>query len=344
MRIYSALLVLLVCFGCLPLQAQQQTGGCASCHAPQALSQPTTDMGRAMQLTGNNPTLSAHPKLTFQRGKYSYLVETQNGQSRYIVSDGTRTISLPILWSMGAEAQTWVLEHGGRMYESLVSYYPSLRGLDVTVGDDSLAPKSLEEAIGRPLDDEGVKTCFGCHASNAVISHKLNLTAFKPGVNCEHCHTGADAHMTAMLQGDMSVVPPDLKSLSTEQISSFCGQCHRTFDLVAKAGWRGVSDVRFQPYRLELSQCYDGTDPRISCIACHDPHKEVVRNAAYYDSKCLACHSPLAAKAPPHAKVCPVAKSHCASCHMPKVTYPGGHFVFSDHYIRVVKKNESYPY
>ena len=150
--------------------------------------------------------------------------------------------------------------------------------------------------------------------------------------------------MTAMLQGDMSIVPPDLKSLSTEDISSFCGQCHRTFDLVARAGWRGPSNVRFQPYRLEISQCFDGTDPRISCIACHNPHQQVIRNAAYYDSKCLACHSPLASKAPPQAKVCPVAKSNCASCHMPRVTYPGGHFVFTDHYIRVVKAKEPYPY
>lgn len=344
MRICRVLLAAMLC-GCgLAAGAQQEAARCGSCHAPQALTQPSTDMGRAMQLPAHNKELRGHPKLSFQRGKYSYAVETSNGQSRYVVSDGTHSISLPILWSMGAQAQTWVLEHGGRMYESLVSYYPSIHGLDVTVGDDSLAPKTLEEAIGRPLDDEGVKTCFGCHASDAIVDRKLNLAKLKPGVNCEHCHVGADAHMAAMVQGDTSVIPPDLKSMTTEQISDFCGRCHRTFDLVAKAGWRGVSNVRFQPYRLELSKCYDGRDPRISCIACHDPHKEVVRNAAYYDSKCLACHSPLAAKAPPHAKVCPVAKSNCASCHMPKVTYPGGHFVFSDHYIRVVKKDAPYPY
>ncbi|MGC2162620.1 MAG: multiheme c-type cytochrome [Silvibacterium sp.] len=301
-------------------------------------------MGRAMQLPGNNETLNRHPELTFRRGQYLYAVKTHNGHTEYTVSDGTQSITIPILWAMGAQAQTWVLEHNGQMYESMVSYYPTIPGLDVTVGDDQLHPTSLEEAIGRPLDKEGVSTCFGCHATNAVIDHKLNLTAFTPGVKCEHCHVGADAHLAAMVQGDTTVIPPDLKKLSSEDISNFCGQCHRTWELVTRAGWRGPSNVRFQPYRLALSKCFDGTDPRISCIACHDPHVEVARDSSYYDKKCLACHSPAMSAAPPYAKVCPVAKSNCASCHMPKVPFPGGHFIFTDHDIRVVKPNEPYPY
>jgi hypothetical protein len=300
-------------------------------------------MGRALQLPAGNPTLSAHPKLTFRSGAYSYTVQTHNGNSEYIVSDGVHTIALPILWSMGAQAQTWVLEHAGNMYESLVSYYPNIQGLDITVGDEHLAPKSLEEAIGRPLGSIGTRTCFGCHATGAVVDHKLNLTSFKPGITCEHCHAGAAAHLSAAMQGDMSVIPPNLANLSSEDISNFCGQCHRTWELVVRAGWRGPANVRFQPYRLANSKCFDGVDARISCIACHDPHQQVVRDVSYYDGRCLACHSPIAAKAPPHAKVCPVATSKCTSCHMPKVPFPGGHFIFTDHDIRVVKAGEPYP-
>lgn len=317
---------------------------CGSCHQKQAATQPTTQMGEAMQLPGHNATLSAHPQMTFHREAYTYTVVTHNGQTQYTVSDGTSSISIPIEWSMGAQAQTWLLSHDGRVYESLVSYYPSINGLDLTVGDDRLHPKSLEEAIGRPLEGQGVTTCFGCHASHAVVDHKLNLTSFKPGLTCEHCHVGAGAHSTAMVHGDMDVYPPDLKNLSSEDISNFCGQCHRTWELVVRAGWRGPSNVRFQPYRLANSRCFDGADSRISCIACHDPHQRVVRDAAYYDSKCLACHSHSASMAAPHAKVCPVAKTNCTSCHMPKVPFPGGHFIFTDHDIRVVRPGAAYPY
>ena len=304
-------------------------------------------MGRAMQIPGDNPDLSANPKMTFRNGGYSYSVDTRNGQSQYSVSDGTRTIAVPILWAMGAQAQTWVVVYDGKMYESLVSYYPSMKGLYITVGDDHMAPKTLEEAIGRPLSNDDAKTCFGCHSTNAVLDHKLNLASLTPGLTCEHCHTGAMAHLKSAIKGDRSADPPSLADLSTEDISNFCGGCHRSWELVVRAGWKGPTNVRFQPYRLANSKCYNGADPRISCIACHDPHQKVVLDVAFYDSKCLACHasSPQAVTSTetPHAKICPVAKANCSSCHMPKVPFPGGHFVFTDHQIRVVRPNDAYP-
>jgi hypothetical protein len=353
MRACRALLLLLCC-ACAGAQSKKPLAlsknapvTCASCHRALALSQPDTQMGRAMQVPGDNPGLSSHPKMAYQRGSYSYSVETHNGQSQYSVSDGTRSISMPILWAMGAEAQTWVVEHDGQMYETLVSYYPTLNGLYLTVGDDTMETKTLEQAIGRPLSGEDAKTCFGCHSTNAIVDHKLNLAGLKPGLGCEHCHIGATAHLHSALKGDRSADPPSLADLSTEDISNFCGDCHRSWELVVRAGWKGQSNVRFQPYRLANSKCYDGTDPRISCIACHDPHQKVVRDVAFYDSKCLACHAPAlttaASPAPPHAKACPVAKANCTSCHMPKTPFPGGHFVFTDHEIRVVKPNEVYP-
>jgi hypothetical protein len=305
-------------------------------------------MGRAMQVPGDNPDLSAHPKLTFRNGAYSYSVETHNGQSQYIVSDGTRTLSLPILWAMGAQAQTWVVEHDGQMYESLVSYYPTMNGLFITVGDDHMSPKTLEEAIGRPLTADDAKTCFGCHSTNAIVDHKLNLASLTPGLTCAHCHTGTVEHLNSEIKGDKNAAdPPSLADLSTEDISNFCGGCHRSWELVVRAGWKGTSNVRFQPYRLANSKCFNGADPRISCIACHDPHQKVDRNVASYDSKCLACHAPsleaVASTTSPHAKSCPVAKANCTSCHMPKVPFPGGHFVFTDHQIRIVRPNDAYP-
>jgi len=324
--------------------AAQTSGSCAGCHAREAATQPDTQMGRAMQVPGDNPELSAHPNLSVHRGDYAYSLVTKNGRTIYSVTDGAQTISLPVQWSMGSGAQTWLLEWDGQFYESMVSYYPSIQSLDVTIGDDRLHPTTLAEAIGRPLLTEGVTTCFGCHSTNAVVNRQLSLATAEPGVTCGHCHVGAEAHSEAMMAGDTSVTPPQLGRLSSEDLSDFCGQCHRSFDLVVRAGWRGPSNVRFQPYRLALSRCFDGADARISCVACHDPHQEVIRNAAFYDSRCLACHSAAASQAPPHAKVCPVAKANCTSCHMPRVKLPDSHFVFTDHDIRVVKANAPYPY
>jgi hypothetical protein len=149
------------------------------------------------------------------------------------------------------------------------------------------------------------------------------------------------------MQGDANSIPPRLTKLSAEDTSNFCGQCHRSWETVVRNHWRGQADVRFQPYRLANSKCFDGADSRISCVACHDPHKKLVRgDPAEYDSKCLACHAPLLPTSAPgetRGKVCPVAKSNCVSCHMPKVALPNGLMHFSDHEIRIVKAGEPYP-
>ena len=331
--------------GTLPAKPE---AACVSCHRERSETQPQTPMGRAMALTGANPVLQNNPKLTVRKGPYSYTVETHGAESNYSVTDGTRTITVPIHWNFGAGAQTWMLEYNGRRYESAVSFYPSIPGLDFTTGDEDLKPQTLEEAIGREIFTPEMKVCFGCHTSNSLSNGKLTLDSMRPGVACEHCHTGSTAHVTDAVNGDYDSAPRDLRKLSSEDISNFCGQCHRSWETVVRNHWRGELTVRFQPYRLANSKCFDGADPRISCIACHDPHVDVVRNDSSYDPKCLACHSgaaPTSASgaASKPAPACPTAKSDCVSCHMPKVKLPNGHLTFTDHQIRIVKAGEKFP-
>jgi nitrate reductase cytochrome c-type subunit len=151
-----------------------------------------------------------------------------------------------------------------------------------------------------------------------------------------------------MLAGNHAAPPPPdlhkLIGLSAEQASNFCGQCHRTWAEIALQGNPSIANIRFQPYRLTGSKCYDPDDARISCLACHNPHHDFGSRPVNFDPKCLACHGSAAGKpAKPGAKACPVAKSNCVSCHMPKLDLPGAHFKFTDHRIRIVKPNEPYP-
>jgi hypothetical protein len=127
------------------------------------------------------------------------------------------------------------------------------------------------------------------------------------------------------------------------EISNLCGQCHRTWEEVMRGPLWGPFDVRFQPYRLANSKCFDGADRRISCVGCHDPHHEVVRDAGSYDVKCLACHGSNARAGSATVKSCPVATSGCVTCHMPKVDVPGLHQPFTDHQIRIVRAGDKYP-
>jgi hypothetical protein len=328
---------------------------CATCHAAQALEQPGTPMGSTLEMPDSNPVLLRHPHLTTRRGAYTYTVDTVSGATTYSVTDGQRTIALPVVWSVGAQAQTWLVEFDGRLYETMVSYYPSIDGLDVTTADDVLHPTTLEAAIGRPETDAQKKSCFGCHTTNAIVNNELTLNTMQPGVTCEHCHTGTLEHMTAIQQGKsagsaQAATPPSLGKFNAEQMSTFCGQCHRTWEMVTRGGTRGTPNVRFQAYRLANSRCFDGTDTRISCVACHDPHRNLTSNQAnpaFYDAKCLACHGAgarnVASLEKELPKPCPVAKTGCVTCHMPRTKVLNGPSEFTDHEIRVVRAGDPYP-
>lgn len=328
-----------------------QSSACGGCHRVQTLHQVETPMAQALLLPSDNVTLKSHPNLTAQKGPYTYTVKTDEGGSAYIVSDGLNKLALPIRWTFGKRMQTWVFERDGRYFESLVSFYPGSNRIDTTVGDEKLTAHTLDEAAGREITTREAKDCFGCHSTNAIVNGRLALDSLEPGVTCERCHKGSTGHLIDAVQGRLDSTPPRLKNLSSEDMNGFCGQCHRSWETVIRTGIRGEANVRFQPYRLENSKCFDGADPRLRCTTCHDPHEQLVRDDATYDRTCLACHnSPMrrsstltSGRAAPRS--CPVAKGGCVSCHMPKIRInsPGGLLTFTDHQIRIAKPGEPYP-
>ncbi len=203
------------------------------------------------------------------------------------------------------------------------------------------APADINDAAARLIHQDEKLRCFGCHATHAVEHRQLTLDKMIPGVQCEHCHEGTQEHLTALQLGQP--VPKELSKLiklSAEQASGFCGQCHRTWAEIALQGNPGIANIRFQPYRLTGSQCYDLEDARISCLACHNPHNDVDdAQKVNFDSKCLAFH----AGGKREAKACPVAKEKCVSCHIPKLELPGAHYKFNNHRIQIVNLGETYP-
>ena len=323
---------------------------CATCHAGIAATYAHAPMRHAIELPNANPPLETHPNLTTQLNGYTYTVVTKDGHTTYTVSDATgASLSLPVRWMFGQHTQTWVLEKDGLLFESVVSYFPREQALSTTPGDQKLVPHTLMEAMGRPLSVWESRSCFNCHATDALTNGKLVLDKVRPGLDCVRCHLGSEQHMADAIHDNFKTLPKSLKKMPAEDISNFCGQCHRTWDTVIRNQWHGRAFVRFQPYRLALSKCFIGNDPRISCLACHDPHQPVNHDQAFYNGKCQACHSEVhiasaTASTATTAKVCPVSKTDCISCHMPKVELPGGHTIFTDHYIRVVKAGEPYPY
>jgi len=294
-------------------------------------------MANAIQLPPNQEILKTHPKLTFERNGYTYTIERKGDLSTYTVRDGAGEISLPIQYAFGVHNQNFVLQYQGRFYEALVSYFQKLDGLALNLGDEHLQPRSLVEAMGRNISNQEVVECFNCHSTGGVSQGRLTLDSLQPGVDCEHCHPGAAAHMEAIGQGKTAALPAKLGQMRAEDMSNFCGRCHRTWEFIVRAREWGEVNVRFSGYRLANSKCFLGDDPRIRCTACHNPHASLAGDQAGYDRACLACH----ASSP--RKSCPVSKNNCAGCHMPKVALADGHDIFTDHQIRIVRPGDPYP-
>jgi len=322
---------------------------CAGCHTDLAESEAQTPMGRASTHAVESDILSKHQSLSYTDGPYVIHIERKDGQEIYSASDGQQhTVSVPILWAfgLGDAGQTYVYERDGIYYESRISYYKDIDGLDITIGHNIKLPATLSEALGRPLSDTDVFKCFPCHTSEDVLNRKLHFDLMKPGVTCENCHGPGSQHVEAIQNRNwknLHIFNP--AHLDPGDLNDFCGTCHRTTYDVLAARVYDIRNVRFQPYRLEHSRCYDPTDKRISCIACHDPHVNLVTDLNSYDTKCLACHmrngeKPTATRG---ARACPRAAKSCVSCHMPKLSLPGAHYKFTDHFIRVYNPGESYP-
>ena len=332
---------------------------CARCHPGKAATQKNTPMALTADLVADSSILASHDRLTFHAGRISYEVATAEGHNIYTVSDGARSISAPLTWSFGDGhiGQSWLFEQNAKFYESRVSYFDTLQALDFTPGRKLTEPQNLEQAMARPVSGSELVGCFACHTTGSTINEKFDRRRIIPGITCEACHgpglTHAVAHEMAYLQGQtwQTGQEPDLifdpGKLSPVDAVDFCGACHGTWWDVKLGGLTGLANIRAQPYRLEKSRCWGKKgDARLTCVACHDPHQELVRDFASYDRNCLSCHrtSISAMPATDHpGPACKVGTKNCASCHMPKIEDSGMHYTFTDHYIRVVRPGAPYP-
>ncbi len=321
---------------------------CGECHKKLFASHGQSGMAMAMEPVAGAQVLRVNPTLTMRSGPYTYEIKRNGKQSSYSVTDGKDTLSFPIVYAFGQGkmGQTYMLERDGKFYESLVSFYSEPKGLDFTIGAPRGVPASLNDAVGRLLTANEVASCFSCHSTGAVVNgSQLRLDKFTHGIRCEACHGPGGRHIAAVKEGDTpakSIYNPGLLG-GDELTQHFCASCHRGAEEFALLQSLEINNVRFQPYRIFQSKCYSD-DRNISCTACHNPHEPLREDAAYYDKRCLECHSlrDKTVKAG-DGKSCPVADKDCTTCHMPKTEIKAAHFKFTDHNIRVVRPGEKYP-
>src|SRR5580658_8844214 len=339
--------------GTVPFADFAGANACGECHSRKTSSQLTTPMAQAAVRLAQRAPSPEIARGTLQLGPYLYRISTGELGARLEVSSGKQSVVANIAWTFGAgvHGQTYILDHDGALYESQVSSFAALHGMDLTPGHTRLDAGNLKNALGEQLSTSAAARCFACHTTYATTDAKFDASRAVPGIHCEQCHGPGAQHIHAIhadqrQEALRTILNP--ANLGPMESVDFCGACHRTtLDVVESTEAYGPINVRFQPYRLQKSRCW-GTegDARLTCIACHNPHEPLVHSASFYDQHCLACHAVRGSASVGHdatPAVCPVATSNCTSCHMPKSDVREMHAQFTDHFIRIVRAGEKYP-
>jgi len=332
---------------------------CSECHSDIAATQRNSAMARTSTPASKSSALQsfalrAQDQRSFAIGSFHYQLLGWSDGFAYSLSAGSQSITEPLEWAFGTEkiGQTYIFQKEGTLHESAFSYFESLHGFARTPALDLVpAPKSvpapLRAGVGRALETRTAEGCFTCHNTAAMTDGKLDPAHLIPSVTCEACHGPGAKHVSGESSGEEGaeklIFNPE--ALSPSDSVDFCGSCHRTWWDVMLTEETGVSTVLAVPYRLVKSRCWGSGDSRLTCVACHDPHRPLVLEAGAYDQRCLACHVGKGSRPTiDHpGSACTVGTKECVTCHMPKYQIQDIYYKFTDHMIRIVRADEAFP-
>jgi predicted CXXCH cytochrome family protein len=322
-----------------PLSSGADTGYtgaaiCGSCHQEIAASQAKNAMARTWQ-SAATPLLPADYHASAKEGSskpIEYQIQHQGPGLIFsaVMPGGVRT-TLPVKIIMGGQRHglSFLLsleKLGGiplerpALIEGRYVYNSPNSALAISPGLGSQEPSSYEDVFGRVLSPGFEVKCLTCHGEPGTLGADTH-----GGVQCESCHGPGAGHVEA-IRGGKTGAMVNVKKIDT------CAPCH--------SGFAERSDplpkellVSSQAVALSNSECYIESGKALTCINCHDPHRD--RASAELEKAsgvvCLGCHS---SAAKPRAALCPVnARDHCTDCHMPRVDQ--GVFHMRDHWIRV---------
>ena len=279
---------------------------------------------------------------TFRQGSDLY-------QSQYEI-EGDREVfrnthKLEYVIGSGSNGQSYVVRRGESLFQAPLSYYSKPAKWDLSPGFEL-----QDAAFNRPI----AAGCVACHSGRAnAVRDRLAVygePAFHElAIGCENCHGPGQLHIAERSQGlpvsksgDTSIVNPS--RLSPWLADNICMNCHQTggtrvlqpgkdhqdfrpgtplndtVGIFRAEGEKVSADLLEHYSSMVLSDCYQKSGGKLSCVRCHSPHNEPspIEAAAYYRDKCLSCHTNQSCATPLPQRLAQTPSNNCSGCHMPK--------------------------
>ena len=192
------------------------------------------------------------------------------------------------------------------------------------------------DPVGYVRPPEETRICFDCHTTRVVWDEEVDPARSVFGVHCERCHGPGSAHVDAVTSGSDSLYILNPGRFPAAEQTEFCSQCHRRAGDIEPltAMKREARLARHAGAGTMLSDCFRLSPPEetLSCLDCHDPHRNADPGRDDYNSSCLRCHADPESD---HTSEPVDLSSDCVSCHMPVQENAFAGMDFTDHWIRV---------
>ncbi len=369
-------------------------GVCASCHKEVASAHERSTHAhtlRPVTLQKDGPFFRSTQSMTDASLGCAYSTFVSEGKCVFRGRNALGKSDLPAAYVMGSghNAYTYLSLNDPRGWVELrLSYYDKAKKWDYTPGQ--LPGANLDRAAGRIQAGAMLTGCLLCHVTTlrqepAPLGPDGLPTGEGPpdmknsllGVGCERCHGPGRAHVDQALKARATTPEllaraksagqtygmEDLHKATPDAINTLCGACHRTIANAESSDPHTEMNLsRFQGVALSRSRCYQKSGT-LSCLTCHDSHRNADTNLAHNDAICLTCHSgdrkgdkekrrqgeeethsPTTNHQPPTTNaVCPVnPRTGCTGCHMPQQTIADiPHVRYTNHWIKVWPTSQS---
>ena len=318
---------------------------CASCHPAEYRSQQNSRHSRTLMRASDLRSLpwpdreipDAHDP------RVSHRFVREGGRVEAVTTVAGEAFRAVVEYALGANHQGRSFlgrEGGGQVRELRISQYPGGSEWGRTMEHPAIPPDD-PGFLGRPITDEAARKCLNCHATDFRAAREPDgrPEGRDRGIGCERCHGPGGHHRRAVEAHFPEPAIARPKRASAAQVVALCGDCHRA---PAKTTPADAGFVRYQASSLVLSRCYTESGGALSCVSCHNPHKDAESSPASYVARCLECHAAPGPATPSLPTTsgrtrpsCPVdPRGDCLSCHMPRIRDAVPRTVFTDHWIR----------